>query len=124
MMNLPPQPGPQLLGGVPVISDTSEIFDGSLSRVVMSKIWNLKSLLPGDGIENRLVVALRVVGFLRIVPIVRGEPDVDPVLVGRVRLGRELQGLPALQIVVPDQLHVLRAIGPRIGSRLLRSGRR
>ena len=43
-MNLPPQPGPQLSVGVPVISDTSEIFDGSVPRVVMSKIWNLNSL--------------------------------------------------------------------------------
>jgi hypothetical protein len=37
-MNLPPQPGPQELGGVPVISETSEILDGSVSREVMSKI--------------------------------------------------------------------------------------
>ena len=43
MMNLPPHPDPHELGGVAVISDTSEIFEGSLSRVVMSKIWNLKS---------------------------------------------------------------------------------
>ena len=29
---LPPQPGPHEFGGVPVISETSEILDGSLSR--------------------------------------------------------------------------------------------
>src|ERR1044071_4249310 len=40
-MNVPPQPGPQLFGGVPVISDTLEIFDGSVPRVVMSQISNL-----------------------------------------------------------------------------------
>jgi len=44
MMNLPPHPGPHEFGGVPVISETSAIFDGSVSLVVMSKIWNLKSL--------------------------------------------------------------------------------
>ena len=32
MMNLPPQPGPHEFGGVPVISETSEIFEGSVSR--------------------------------------------------------------------------------------------
>jgi hypothetical protein len=35
---VPPQPGPHEFGGVPVISETSVIFDGSLSREVMSKI--------------------------------------------------------------------------------------
>ena len=44
MMNLPPQPGPHEFGGVPVISDTSEIFDGSLSLEVMSKIWYFRSV--------------------------------------------------------------------------------
>jgi hypothetical protein len=43
-MKVPPQPRPQLPAGVPVISDTSAIFDGSVSRVVMSKIWNLNTL--------------------------------------------------------------------------------
>jgi hypothetical protein len=43
MMNVPPHPGPHDPGGVPVISETSEIFDGSLPRVVMSKIWYLRS---------------------------------------------------------------------------------
>ena len=42
-MNGPPHPLPQLSGGVPVISETSEIFAGSVSRVVMSKIWNLNT---------------------------------------------------------------------------------
>ena len=37
-MNVPPQPGPQEFSGVPVISVTSEIRAGFVSRVVMSKI--------------------------------------------------------------------------------------
>jgi hypothetical protein len=45
LTNGPPHPLPQLPAGVPVISDTSAIFDGSVSRVVMSKIWNLR-LVP------------------------------------------------------------------------------
>ena len=43
MMNLPPQPGPHEFGGVPVISETSEIFEGSVLLEVMSKIWYFKS---------------------------------------------------------------------------------
>lgn len=37
-MNLPPQPGPHEFAGVPVISETSVIFDGSVFLEVMSKI--------------------------------------------------------------------------------------
>ena len=43
-MNGPPHPGPHELGGVPVISDTSEIADGLVARSVMSKIWYFRSL--------------------------------------------------------------------------------
>ena len=33
-MNEPPHPGPHEPGGVPVISDTREIFDGSVARLI------------------------------------------------------------------------------------------
>ena len=64
--------------------------------------------LAGDGIEDRLVVALAVVGRLRIAAVVRRVADVDPVAVGGIRLRRDHQRLAALQIVVADQPHVAR----------------
>ena len=63
--------------------------------------------LAGDRVEDWLIVGLRIVGRLRIVAVVRREPDVDPVAIGRVGLRGQLESLAALHVVEPDQPHVL-----------------
>ena len=60
MMNLPPQPGPHELAGVPVISETNVIFEGSESLEVMSKIWYFRSM-PVSPLRQRFRVANQVV---------------------------------------------------------------
>ena len=64
-MNLPPQPRPHESGGVPVISDTSAIFDGSLSLEVMSKIWYFE-IGAGFALGQRLGVPNQVVATRRV----------------------------------------------------------
>src|SRR5262245_29249783 len=61
--------------------------------------------LPGDRIHQRLAVAKTFV-----------VPDVDPVAVRGIRLRGDLQGRPALQIVVSDKPDILGVVGHRIWS--------
>ena len=62
--------------------------------------------LPGNGIH---------LGLFAVRPVVRLMADVRPVPVRRVRPGRQLQRLAALQVVIADQPDVLRAVRHRIG---------
>jgi hypothetical protein len=83
MMNGPPHPGPHEPAGVPVISETREIFDGSVAREVMSKILPRLAFGQDLRIANQVItpraVELVVVdyGHATRVPIriVRDVPD-------------------------------------------------
>ena len=74
--------------------------------------------LPGDGIQLRLV---RPAFFLRgrSAAIIRTVSHVNPVAVGCIRSGRDLQRLTPLKIVITDQPYVLGPVRHRIGCRLL-----
>ena len=74
--------------------------------------------LASDGIHLRLVgpsLFLR----RRSAAVVRTVSHVNPVAVGCIRPGRDLQRLTPLQIVVADEPYVLRPVRQRVSCRLL-----
>jgi hypothetical protein len=72
--------------------------------------------LPGDRVEDRLIVALAVVGCLRVGAVVRRVADVDPVAVGGIRLRGDDERLAPLEVVITDEPDVVVAVRSRVAA--------
>jgi hypothetical protein len=73
---------------------------------------------PGEGVHLRLVSPCLLLRR-RNAAVIGTVSHIDPVAVGCIRPGRDLQSLTPLQIVVADQPYVFRPVRHRISCRLL-----